>query len=158
MFVSISCVSPLLKLTESPKRPSPHVQDAIQLEQALQGIETNLAKYVERATKAEVEKSRLEVECARAKEQVRQLQAQTRQQAAIIQQMNLGGIPIPTATSAELDWYTVHEKHQLAIRMLTQATQEAKAGLDLILKNGQALTEVAILLKDISKVSEERSR
>lgn len=87
-----------------------------------------------------------------------QLQAQTRQQAALISQMNLGGIPIPTASPSELDWYTVHEKHQMALRMLTQASQEAKTGIELLLKNAPILQEVTLLLKDSGKISEERGK
>ena len=92
------------------------------------------------------------------KEQLGLLQAQTRQQAAIISQMNLGGVPIPTASPAELDWYTVHEKHLMAIRMLTQASQEAKTGLELLLKNAPIIQDVTLLLKDAAKVSDDRSK
>lgn len=87
-----------------------------------------------------------------------QLQAQTRQQAAIIEQMNRGGVPIPTATPTDLDWFAVHEKHQIAVRMLAQASQDAKTGLDLLLKNAPVLTELALLLKDVGRVSESNSR
>ena len=91
------------------------------------------------------------------KEQVAHLQAQNRQQAAIIQQMNLGGVPIPNSAPAELDWFSVHEKHQLAMRMLSQASQEAHTGLELLTKNAPVLAEVLSLLKDVGKISDERS-
>lgn len=117
-----------------------------------------MAKHIERSNKAEAEKSRLERDLHAAQEQVRQLQAQTRQQAAIITQMNHGGVPIPTATPSELDWHTVNEKHKIAIQLLTQASQEAKTGLDLILKNAPVLSEVALMLRDLGRISEDRAR
>lgn len=134
------------------------VQDAEQLEQALQGIETNIAKHVERANKAESSAHRLEKELSAMRDQVAQLQTQNRQQAAIISQMNLGGIPIPNIAPAELDWHTVQEKHQLAVRMLTQASQEAQTGLELLTKNVPVLADLASLLKDLGKISDERTR
>jgi hypothetical protein len=131
--------------------------DAAQLEAALQGIESNLTKQVNRANKAEQEKSRLEKESSALIEQVAQLQAQNRQQAALIAQMNHSGIPIPTTSAADLDWYTIQEKHKTASRLLLQASQEAKSGIDLLLKNAPVLAEVAQMLKDLGRISEEKT-
>ena len=133
-------------------------QDAAQLEQALQGIESNIAKYTERAYKAEEAKSRVEKELVTVKEQLSQLQAQNRQQAQIITQMNLGGVPIPAGSAEDIDWQIVQEKHQIAARLLSQASQEAKSGIDLLLKNAPVLAEVAQMLKDIGRITEERTR
>lgn len=133
------------------------IQDEAQLEQALQGIESNIAKHADRANKAEQSSQRMEKELTSTKEQLAQSQAQNRQQAAIIQQMNMGGVPIPNASPADLDWYSIQEKHQIAMRMLSQASQEAHKGLELLTKNAPVLVEVLSLLKDAGKISEDRS-
>ena len=100
----------------------------------------------------------MEADLRAAQEQVRQLQAQNRQQAAVIEQMNLGGVPIPTASAAELDWFSIQQKHKLALRMLSHASQEATAGLELLMKNAPVLNDVALLLRDINRISDDRSR
>jgi multidrug resistance efflux pump len=100
----------------------------------------------------------MEAELRALQEQVRQLQAQTRQQAAVIEQMNMGGIPIPSAAPSDLDWFTVQQKHKMAMRMLSQASQEANTGLELLIKNAPVLNEVALLLRDLGRISDDRSR
>lgn len=132
-------------------------KDEAQLERALEAIESNIAKHTDRANKSEQNSHRLEKELAALKEQLAHSQAQNRQQAAIIQQMNHGGVPIPNASPADLDWYSVHEKHQLAMRMLSQASQEAHTGLELLTKNAPVLVEVLSLLRDVGKISDERA-
>lgn len=124
----------------------------------MQGIESNITKQAERANKAEISAQHLEKELTAAREQMAQLHVQNRQQAAIIQQMNLGGVPIPNTSPTELDWYSIQEKHQLAMRMLSQASQEARAGLELLTKNAPVLVEVLSILKDVGKVSDERAQ
>jgi len=56
-------------------------------------------------------------------------------------------------STSDVDWNIVREKSQLAMSMMSKSAQEAKAGLQMLMKNASVFADVSQLLKDIDRIA-----
>jgi len=134
-------------------------------------IEKKIAEEAARADKAEKLNNQLRAELARTKELLAHAQAAGRSITHIpyiypkTNRILLFSVTAAAAAAAggapmyvppgvvDVDWNIVREKSNLAMSLLSKAAQEAKMGLQMLLKNSSVFSEVAQILKDIDRIS-----
>lgn len=109
------------------------MQDSIQLEKVLKGIEENLEIHKLRADKAEEE-----LRICKLK----------------LESFNKSSNQNSVHSEDEMDWKSIKEKNEYVANLLKSVSIEAKSGIDLILKNVSKINEISMILKSIDRVSE----
>jgi hypothetical protein len=104
-------------------------------------IETNLATQVTRAEKAERANAKLQQELQSTKSLLAYFQQQQQQFGTV------AGAP------GHIEWMAVKEKSAYAMGLLKKTAMEAQTGLDLLMRNANVFTDLAMMIKDMERIA-----